>query len=738
MNPMEQISRSLPLASFLQKNGKQFVAGKPGESNQSTSVKHSAAKQGLSNSAFYWLATVVVLSQLPHILHMPVWVSLCGILIVALWIGIRRYPKSKALQILQKSHALSIVALLGAVAVRLHYGYMLGRDPGVALLFLLTACKFAETRQNKDASLLICLCGFLLLTQYFYSQSLLAGLITLPAVLAIGAAFHALVNPHIGSSAADNLHIFKKVSMLLIQGLPIALILFVLFPRIPTPLWNLPSDANAITGLSDSMQPGTIASLSQSHAVAFRVEFDNKIPSTDQLYWRGPVLSNFDGRGWTSKLEKYQQVPNVPDTQASDFTSYTVSLQPNHQNWLFALEQPASLPVAATVDAATQNSSNYASGNRSQQPPTVLAKLSTEQQLITPKPIQQVTRYRMTSAASDHYPSESPDLALTQIAGRNSKALDFAHEQRSAASSDYDYATNIMQWFRNQPFHYTLQPGLLGDAPVDEFLFSTRRGFCEHYSSAFTYLMRAAGIPSRVVTGYQGGEMNGDYMIVRQSDAHAWSEVWIDGTWQRFDPTAAVSPERIESGISSLPGNEPVPMMARKGKSWARNWTLRWDKVNHDWQRLVVNFDSSRQRSLFKLAGFNKPSPLHMVIVILIFSAIWALFFTRSRTARKKTRNPAERLWQRTCRVFKLRGVAIESTETPTQFNQRLQRYWPEQAPRIESYFQHLEQLRFAKLSSVKHEELLSHTNRTLKVLEKRCKRKRPAEGHHNKQQQTA
>jgi len=472
--------------------------------------------------------------------------------------------------------------------------------------------------------------------------------------------------------------------------------------RIPTPLWNLPSDANAITGLSDSMQPGTIANLSQSHAVAFRVEFDDKVPSSNQLYWRGPVLSNFDGRGWTSKLEKYQQLPPAPNTQAHDYISYTVSLQPNHQNWLFALEQPASLPVAATVDADIHSNANHAHGNRHQQPPTVLAKLSTEQQLITSKPIQRVTRYRMTSFVKAQYPFENPSLELTHIAGRNSKALDFAREQRTASSSDYDYATNIMQWFRNQPFHYTLKPGLLGDAPIDEFLFSTRRGFCEHYSSAFTFLMRAAGIPSRVVTGYQGGEMNDDYMIVRQSDAHAWSEVWIDGAWHRFDPTAAVSPERIESGISSLPGNEPVPMMARKENNWARSWSLRWDKVNHDWQRLVVNFDSSRQRSLFKLAGFNKPSPLHMVIVLLTLSGMWALFFTRSHTARNKINDPAERLWQRTCQMFKQRGVAIESTETPTQFQRRL----------------------------------LSHANKMLKELKKSCKRKSPANSQNNKQQQ--
>ena len=732
MNLLRPLNRlvPIPIASRLQTAER--------ADTQSVTNTRPVAAQGLSNSAFYWLATVVVLSQLPHVLHMPIWVSLCGILVVALWIGVRRYPTSKLLQVLQKSHALSIMALLGAVAVRLHYGYILGRDPGVALLFLLTACKFAETKETKDASLLICLCGFLLLTQYFYSQSLLAGLITLPAVLATGAALHALVNPQIGTSYTDNLRTFKKVTVLLIQGLPIALILFVLFPRIPTPLWNLPSDANAITGLSDSMQPGTIASLSQSHAVAFRVEFDDKIPSPDQLYWRGPVLSNFDGRGWSSDLEKHQQLPPAPDNQANDYISYTVSLQPNHQNWLFALEQPASLPVAATVDNTNRNSTSEASDSQQQQPPRVLAKLSTEQQLITPKPIQRVTRYRMTSLASDHYPSKSPSVALTQITGRNSKALEFARDQRKSASSDYDYATQIMRWFRNQPFYYTLEPGLLGDAPVDEFLFSTRRGFCEHYASAFTYLMRAAGIPSRVVTGYQGGEMNGDYMIVRQSDAHAWSEVWLDGVWQRFDPTAAVAPHRIESGISSLPGNEPVPLLARKGNNWARNWSLRWDKVNHDWQRLVVNFDSSRQRSLFKLAGFSKPSPVHLVVLMLVLFSIWALFFTRTGSARKKASNPAERLWQRTCRVFKQRGVAIESTETPAQYSSRLQAYWPDQTPHIESYFNNLEQLRFAKLPEAQRRELQSLTNEALKDLQKRCKRQSAADLPSNKQQQIA
>ncbi len=678
-------------------------------------TNNKSKEQKLPENTFYWLAVLVLMAQLPHVLHLPLWISAVGVTIVALWVASYRYPDRPLFRLMRKSHALAIAAFIGVVMVHLHFGYVMGRDPGVALLFMLTACKFAETRHSKDASLLICLCGFLLMTQYFYSQTLLAGLVTLPAVLAMGGALHSLAGSTRDHKPVGSMQVLRNVAVLLLQGLPIAVVLFVLFPRLPGPLWNLPSDASGVTGLSDSMSPGSIASLSQSHEVAFRVEFNDEPPRADQLYWRGPVLSSFNGRGWsvnkTQTIAKFRNEPSAEINIDSDnLFSYTVNLQPTHQHWVFGLEQPVSLPVQTQVVVDTENPGTE----------KVMAALTTEQQLVTKKPITRMTRYRMQSNGQTSYrPHKNPTTTLTQLPGRNQKTIRFARQERAKSISDAAYANRMLQWFRNEPFHYTLKPGLLGDAPMDEFLFSTRRGFCEHYSSAFTLLMRAAGIPSRVVTGYQGGEMNGDYMIVRQSDAHAWSEVWLDGRWQRFDPTAAVSPERIEHGIASLPDSEPVPLMARNNSGVLKNWQLRWDRINHNWQRMIVDFDNSRQNSLFKRVGLGKPTALQLALIILAVSAVWALILTRKAVSKQRPLDPAEQLWQKTCRQFERMGAAIESTETPGHFSKRLQSMWPAQTQSIQQHFTLMETLRFTALENGEREQLCKQGHLSLAALRK-------------------
>jgi len=249
----------------------------------------------LSTRAYNAMALMLLLALLPHVFHLPIWVSIFGISIIALkWKSVRHNGTIKFSWLL--SSRVSIVwAILSAVLIRFHYGYFLGRDPCVAFLLVLVACKFAETRKQADATTLMCLSGFLLLTQYFYSQSMLAALITIPAVITIGSAL-SILNEH--TQRPIRAHT-RLVGRLLIQGLPIAALLFIIFPRLPGPLWSLPDESTGISGLTDSMSPGQISKLSRSGEVAFRVEFDGTPPDVGDLYWRGPVLSNFDGHNWT-------------------------------------------------------------------------------------------------------------------------------------------------------------------------------------------------------------------------------------------------------------------------------------------------------------------------------------------------------------------------------------------------------------------------------------------------------
>ena len=664
---------------------------KPDASANTTAVKNNAVRETLDQQSFHWLAALVLLAQMPHYAHLPWWVSICGSAVVGIWMFAYRNPEGRLYRGVHRTHGLAIVALMGAVAVRLHYGYFLGRDPCVAMLFLLTACKFAETRHTKDASLLISLSGFLLLTQYFYSQTIMAALATLPAVISLGGALQAITTRR---HQPPPLHIIKSIGKLLLQGMPIAIALFVLFPRLPGPLWNLPADSQAQTGLSDSMTPGAISQLSQSSAVAFRVEFEGDVPPPHQRYWRGPIFPEFDGRTWSAAQILQPLVnPPVPSPDAADSIAYTVTQQPNQQHWLFALEQATSPPLVPN-QLTTDSSTGRLPPSSGRLP--FNARFTSDHQLIAIKPLTRAVRYGMVSQPSATLQTNQPPAAgLTQIAGRNTETVRFALQQRQQSSSDLDYANRLLQWFNQEPFHYTLKPSLLGDAPVDEFLFSSRRGFCEHYASAFTLMMRAAGIPSRVVTGYLGGEMNGDYMIVRQSDAHAWSEAWIDGAWQRFDPTAAVSPSRVEQGIASMGSSEPVPALARRSAGLLRDWQLKWDSVNHSWHRMVVEFDSSSQNSLWKRTGLGKPSALHLVLATLAIAAIWSLAMLYRFKPVKRKQSAAEKLWTITCSDFARLGFPIGSTEGPRHYAQRMQNNWPMQAEEIRSLFNGLEQLRF-------------------------------------------
>src|SRR6185503_16870449 len=354
----------------------------------------------------------------------------------------------------------------------------------------------------------------------------------------------------------------RRTGVMIAQGLPIALLLFVLFPRLAGPLWGLPKDAGVRTGLSNEMSPGMISELSLSDAVAFRVDFLGSIPAAHDRYWRGPVLSAFDGRTWPAMPTR---LGNLVTPEGGPVLSYVVSLEPSGHPWLFALGMPVSLPILDDPNGAGSGEA------------LALARLTREQQLVLRASVTQPVRYLQRSVLRHEFPVASP--------------------------RDADYIRAVLQYFRDEGFVYTLAPPLYEHEPVDEFLFGERRGFCEHYASAFVVLLRAAGIPARVVTGYQGGEINprGGYMIVRQSDAHAWSEALVDGVWQRFDPTAAVAPSRIERGIAgALPDSEPLPRFARLSGGWLKNMQLALDALNHAWRRDVIGFNSARQRELWR------------------------------------------------------------------------------------------------------------------------------------------
>ncbi len=624
------------------------------------SKKQIKTRTELRARSFDAMAVMILLAQLPHVFHLPIWISVFGAGVVAIkWWNVH-HPNNLKLNWVLSSRAAVVLGLLGGVLIKLHFGYFIGRDPCVAFLFLLLGCKFAEARRQSDATTLMCLSGFLLLTQYLYSQSILSALLTIPAVMSLGVAL-SILNEHSTRSLSNHA---RLVGRLLIQGAPIAALLFIVFPRLPGPLWSLPEDATATTGLSDSMSPGEIGNLSQSDEVAFRVDFEGTPPDARDLYWRGPVMSNFDGSNWSINKLQADGAIETSNTTAdlgndnSKSISYTVTLQPHNKKWLFALEQASSLPSTGESNA----------GKFSLNP-----EIRADKQILSNKPITNIVQYKQSSLMLDRYtPSTRPSAIDLILTGKNSRTAAFADKLFSKHETPMAFAMAVLSWFNTQPYSYTLQPTLLGDSPIDEFMFDTQNGFCGHYASAFVVMMRAVGIPARIVTGYQGGEMNDDYMIVRQSEAHAWAEVFIDGQWIRFDPTAAVAPSRVDYGLAaSLPEGEPVPRLARAGNGWIKRASLRWDRVNHGWQRMVVDFNNESQSKFWKKLGTPNPQLWQITIALLALAAAWCMWVLRPSRSAMAPVTEDQKFWRAYSQYLDKLGVSRLPAETGAQLTKR-------------------------------------------------------------------
>ncbi len=655
------------------------------------------------------LGALLLAAQLPQAPHQPIWVAIAGCLLVlvrvALLRGDRARPQASPARI--PSWTLVLFAVTAAVAVRASFGYLAGRDPSVAFLYILVGIKYLETRTTRDGVLLICLACFLLLTPFFYNQSLLAALAALPAVLLIGVAFEAL---H-GRRAIDAPPFSLKSSLsrsavMMMQGLPVAALLFLLFPRLAAPLWGLPTDYGAKTGLSDSMSPGQISELSLSDAVAFRVDFDGATPPAAQRYWRGPVFSRFDGVTWSAGLSGVEN--RVGTSVNGRVLTYTVTLEPNYRPSLFALDLPDGLPVLASGDASGGTSNVI---------------LTRDQQLLMRTPAAQSIRYVQRSVLRDSYAANLPlDARMNLATGSgNPRTLAHAHELRARYPDDRAFIAAVLDWFHREEFVYTLSVPLLARDPVDAFLFDTRYGFCEHYSSAFVLLLRAAGIPARVVTGYQGGTVNpqGDYMIVRQSDAHAWAEAILDGRWQRFDPTAAVAPSRIEVGMGgALPEGEPVPFLARLDMSWVKSTRLSWDAFNHSWRRNVVGYNRDRQRSLWRDWNLDQFAPWQFVAALAIMLFVWAGIVVGWLLWKRRRQERALVLWDDLNRRLARAGLPRLAHEGPLAYADRAARRWPQFAIAFAAIGESFATLRYGAEAAVHERDALVATlKRAIEVL---------------------
>ena len=565
-----------------------------------------------------------------------------------------------------------------AAGVYAQYGSLFGQEPGTALLMLFLGVKLMEMQARRDLYVVICLCFFLLLTSFFHTQSLPA---VLAVLLAVAALLMAMLTLQYADEEAGLGARLRLSAVLLGQAAPLALVAFLLFPRPAIPLWGIAGDTQrATTGLSDSMTIGNLRELGESQEIAFRVRFEDRVPARPSLYWRGPVFDHFDGTSWRSSAPPARSGRTAARVAWGDDPgqryAYTVTLETAQQNWLFALDLPWS------VDAGSER--------------VTLRQPGLE--LEADRPVRQGMRYRVVSRTGYRIDAErplremQPWLALPDGYAPRTRALaarwraELANDEGVPADAgERALIRRALARFRIEPYRYTLRPPPLGRQAVDEFLFETRAGFCEHYASAFVVLMRALGIPARVVTGYQGGEYQrttheGAEWLVRQADAHAWSEVWLHGQgWVRIDPTAAVDPARIERG-RRLQADDAVGAFTGPLLAWIRPLSRGFDAIGHAWERWVVRYDRTRQSSLLGRLGIDTANPMKLAGLLALALGILLLGTAMLTLRPRLARTPLERAWDLFCARLARIGLERARHETPAQYLRRLEQALPADA----------------------------------------------------------
>jgi transglutaminase-like putative cysteine protease len=643
---------------------------------------HGVAKKPIiegSHRGLQWASAAFVAGALLVVDRVPAWTPVAALFFVA-W---RLLAARRSLR-LPGTIARSLIALVLVAGVVVRFHTLNGLSAGTALLILMGAVKLMETRAQRDQFIVVGAAVFLLLAACLDRQSLLrAPLYLIHAWLCCAALAVIAYAPTVESTTKparfDNRAATLLAGRSLVFALPLAIMLFMFFPRLPGAFWAIPRSDEARTGLSDTMSPGSIANLTASYEVAFRAHFDGRPPPPEQRYWRGPVLHEFDGYTWrrTSRSLAGMQ----PLKYLGPEYRYRIALEPSAQRWMFSLDTATGSPG-----------------------PRVF--FTYDYQLVSSEPVTEVTNYSLVSHTSTRATAELSTLGRrddTKLPyNRNPRSRELALKLRNAAASDGAYVDSVLNFFRTGGFAYTLTPPRLGPDSVDDFLFDTRLGFCGHYASAFVSLMRAGGVPARVVTGYQGGEWNpiGNYFIVRQSDAHSWAEVWLDNRgWTRVDPTGVVEPARLSRGILDiLPNAVSGPARFVWSNPWLSALLQRWDAVNTWWNDRVVKFNYADQLRLLERLGFKSPGAQELGWAFGAGLIGWFLWITWQvgRGGPRTRPDKLARAYASLCRKLDRAGVGREPYQGPLEFANEISLRRPDLTPNVGPLLLRYAELRFA------------------------------------------
>lgn len=661
----------------------------------------------IPRNALAWIIAAQVLLLLPHIFRLPLWIVL--LYGAAFFWRLRIYRGRSSVP----NRWLKLL-LIGAsmTGIAWSYGSVIGLEPTVALLLVAFALKLLESVARKDGYVVIFLGFFICITEFLFSQDLL---VVIYSCLVVWVLTTALISLHRSASIGDS-GPMRLAAVMLLQSVPLMLVLFFLFPRIG-PLWNVPIKTQAAkTGVSDMLRPGDISSLAQSSDVAFRASFVGDVPPVSSLYWRGLVMSRIDDGAW--RTVSYFETPAEerrapPVKKAGGSLDYTIIIEPTQQQWLYGLR------YAEAMQSGILQLPDY--------------------RLLNPVVIEQELRYRVRSWPEVTLGSEISTWRRrleTQLPEEsNPRTRQLAEDLYRESRDDAEYVQQVLALFRQQPFRYTLQPPLLDNNSMDQFLLETRAGFCEHYAYAFAVLMRAVGIPARVVSGYQGGEINpvNGTVIVHQFDAHAWNEVWLEGRgWVRVDPTAAVSPARIEFGLENAMQEEGsflssslLSPLRYRGISWINALRLRYDAVTYQWQSWVVGFDGEQQIDVLRGVFGEINARLFIGVMLASFGVVLGLvaasLFLRNR--RQASVDPATRYIHLLQARLRRSGFTAHPGEAPGAMSRRAALQFPGAANELMTIARLADAALYRPLGATQRENMQRSLRRLVRRLRLRADR---------------
>ncbi len=607
------------------------------------------------------LTAALIVAVIPHALQLPLWITawcacMWGYLLVSLRYG---WPRpSRPVR--------TLLSIAGIAALMLTYLTNPGPQAYVGLLAVMAALKPFESSTHRDRMITVFIAYFIIISSLLQTETFAITIYMFFSVLVTTAALVHINNPY-GGYRAD----LKSAAILLGQAIPLMIVLFLLFPRMQGSLFGMRQTGQARSGFSEQLSPGSVSRLVKNNEVAFRAEFKGQRPPADKLYWRGIVFSRLDNGSW-HRPDRVRKRTDPIDCQEP--VDYTIFIEPHNNQWIFALDVPAQSPSRRTT-------------------------LYSDLTIKSRRAVTRKRNYEMRSCTDYHSPKPDRGVETARVLPQsgNPETRKLAAHLARGADNARQIVNRALEFFKNNGFVYTLKPPLLGKDPMDDFLFESRKGYCEHYASAFAYLMRAAGVPARIVGGYLGGEPNpyAGYLIIRQSDAHAWAEVWYPETgWTRVDPTMAVAPARLNRGARGAlsPGELPEGFAGKylgPFNSFIERVQFGWDAISMSWESWFHGYSREQQRALLEKLGIYwrswKAALGALLLGLGLAAGIAGLYAVLHLHRFRPKKDPAAKYYEKFCKKMARAGLARPADMGPKDYAAFAAGRRPDLAPEIQT-----------------------------------------------------